>query len=86
MGRGAGNCTTELLLSFLKNPKFHVKPVLELIDKYFVEMKAKLQWGYEIPYMITGYLNQHPRAAMRFMEQTDGKDVVAFYDSVMEEE
>ena len=30
MGRGAGNCTTELLLSFLKNPKYDVRPLLDV--------------------------------------------------------
>ncbi len=69
MGRGAGNCTTELLLSFLKNPKYRLRPVLSLIDKYFIEMKAKLQWGYEIPYMITGSLNKHPRPGIAFVKQ-----------------
>lgn len=29
LGRGAGNCPTELLIGFLKNPKFHLRPVLE---------------------------------------------------------
>ena len=29
MGRGAGNCSTELLLGFLKNPKYHITPVVK---------------------------------------------------------
>lgn len=85
MGRGAGNCTTELLLSFLKNPKFRLQPVLALIDKYFVDMKAKLQWGYEIPYMITGSLNKHPRPGIAFVkERREGSDrsFVDYYNTM----
>jgi len=36
LGRGAGNCALELLLAFLKNPKFHLRPVIECIEKHFV--------------------------------------------------
>ncbi len=28
LGRGAGNCQTELLLGFLHNPKYRLRPVL----------------------------------------------------------
>src|SRR6185295_12014220 len=33
MGRAAGNCPLELLVDFLKNPKFDVRPILDLIQK-----------------------------------------------------
>lgn len=67
MGRGAGNCPLELLLSFLKNPKFDIGPVLEIIQELFISLKAKVEWGYHIPYMITGILNEHPRSGMKAM-------------------
>jgi 4-hydroxy 2-oxovalerate aldolase len=86
LGRGAGNCQLELLLSFLHNPKFNLRPVIECVQKHVEPMREKLRWGYAIPYMITGYLNQHPRAAMKFMEEGDGTDFVRFFDSVIEEE
>ncbi len=73
MGRAAGNCTTELLLGFLKNPKYDLRPVLALIEKYFIPLKDELKWGYEIPYMITGIMNKHPRSALAFMrDQIEG--------------
>jgi 4-hydroxy 2-oxovalerate aldolase len=31
IGRGAGNCPLELLISFLKNPKFKVRPLIDAI-------------------------------------------------------
>jgi 4-hydroxy 2-oxovalerate aldolase len=86
LGRGAGNCPMELLFSFLHNPKFDLRPVLECIQHQVEPMREKLRWGFAIPYMVTGYLNQHPRTAMKFMEQTDGKDIVKFYDAEIEEE
>jgi len=86
MGRGAGNCPMELLLGFLHNPKFRLRPVIQCIQDYIEPMREALRWGPDIPYMITGQLNQHPRAAMKFMEGEDRKNLVKFYDSMSEEE
>ena len=86
LGRGAGNCPMELLLGFLRNPKFRMRPLLECIQEHIEPMRSKLRWGYDIPYMITGQLNQHPRAAMKFMEGEDWKNIVSFFDSMVEEE
>ncbi|HOV33650.1 MAG TPA: aldolase catalytic domain-containing protein [Candidatus Hydrogenedens sp.] len=84
MGRAAGNCTTELLLSFLENPKYDLKPVLDLIERYFVPLKDELKWGYELPYLVTGVLNQHPRTALAYIkEQNQGTQhsLKEFYES-----
>jgi 4-hydroxy 2-oxovalerate aldolase len=86
LGRGAGNCQLELLLSFLHNPKYHLRPILECIQKHIEPMREQLRWGFSIPYMVTGYLNQHPKAAMEFMERSDGKDIVRFYDTAVSPE
>jgi 4-hydroxy 2-oxovalerate aldolase len=64
IGRGAGNCPMELLLSFLKNPKFDITPILKVMEDTFVPLRKEIEWGYIIPYMITGILNEHPRPAM----------------------
>jgi 4-hydroxy 2-oxovalerate aldolase len=71
MGRGAGNCAMELLMSFLRNPKYNIIPVLQFIEDYMVPLKAKgdAVWGYDVPYMITGSLNQHPRDAIAFIKE-----------------
>jgi 4-hydroxy 2-oxovalerate aldolase len=86
LGRGAGNCPIELLLGFLKNPKFHVRPILECIQNQFVPLREKVTWGYDIPYMITGQLNLHPRSAIAFLDGKEKTNFVAFYDSAVEEE
>ncbi|MBN1444922.1 MAG: aldolase catalytic domain-containing protein [Candidatus Omnitrophica bacterium] len=86
LGRGAGNCQIELLLGFLHNPKFNLRPVIQCIQEYVEPLREKLRWGFDIPYMLTGLLNQHPRDAMKFMEGDDRKNLIKFYDAIMEEE
>jgi len=86
MGRGAGNCSLELLLAFLKNPKFKLRPVLECIQKHFLPLRDKMEWGYQIPYMLTGMLNQHPRAAIAMRGGKNADDFVSFYDQLFEKE
>ncbi len=86
MGRGAGNCPLELLIAFLKNPKFKLRPVLECVQKHFLVLQNQMEWGYQIPYMLTGMLNQHPRAAIAMRAGTAPNDYLAFYDELFEEE
>lgn len=80
MGRGAGNCPTELLISFLKNPKFNVRPLIKVIEEEILPWREKIDWGYFIPYMVGGVMNQHPRAAMAHMESANKDKVLDFYD------
>lgn len=82
MGRGAGNCPLELLLSFLKNPKFDIRPLIEVIQEIFIPLKAEIEWGYHIPYLITGVLNEHPRSAMKIMSQQALPNLKQFYDDL----
>ena len=84
LGRGAGNCPTELLIGFLHNPKFHLRPILQCIQKYIEPLRKELLWGFDIPYMITGVLNRHPRAAIQFNNSENQGDLVMFYDSMIE--
>ncbi len=79
IGRGAGNCPMELLLSFLKNPKFDIEPILEVLESVFVDLRKEIEWGYIIPYMVTGILNEHPRPAMA-MRQLEGNERNKFVD------
>lgn len=84
MGRGAGNCAMELLLGFLKNPKYSLYSLLTFIEKYMLPLKASgVQWGYDIQYMLTGQLNRHPRAAMAFTAD-NRTDYCGFYTSLLE--
>lgn len=74
MGRGAGNCYTEALLGFLKNPKYKIEPALAFVREYIAPLKEKgVVWGYDVPYLLTGLYNVHPYAAIDFLkaERTD---------------
>jgi len=71
LGRGAGNCPMELLIGFLKNPKYKMMPVLKFIEEFIVPLEKELDWGYSIPYMLTGQLNEHPRTAMKARDEGD---------------
>ena len=84
MGRGAGNCAMELLLGFLKNPKFNLFPVLKFLESYMVPLKQSgVVWGYDIPYLLTGHLNQHPSAAIDYMK-SEKTDYAEFYTDLLE--
>ncbi len=86
MGRGAGNCAMELLLGFLRNPKYNVYPVLKFIQDHMVKLHDDgIVWGYDLQYLVTGLLNQHPRTAIKFTkdQRTNYAD---FYKEIITEE
>lgn len=86
LGRGAGNCPTELLLGFLKNPKFQIRPVLQCLQEHVMPLREKIAWGYDIPYMLTGQMNLHPQSAMAFLDGEDRRNFLQFYDSIIMED
>lgn len=84
MGRGAGNCAMELLLGFLKNPRYSLYSLLSFIEKYMIPLRESgVVWGYDLQYMFTGQLNRHPREAMSFTAE-NRKDYCEFYKSLLE--
>lgn len=86
MGRGAGNCAMELLLGFLKNPKYNEYPVLEFIEKHMIPMKEKgVVWGYDLPYLLTGQFNQHPRTAIAYTKE-NRKDITEYFKELTSQE
>lgn len=84
IGRGAGNCPLELLLGFLKNPKFDIRPILDLISTEFIPLREKIEWGYIIPYALAGMLNEHPKAAMALRASERKENYREFYDSLLD--
>lgn len=57
MGRGAGNTTTELAVSFLNkkyNCNYAMDQILDAIDLYMEYFKENFSWGYSTPYFISG--------------------------------
>jgi len=86
IGRAAGNCPLELLIGFLKNPKFNIVPVLDVIGKTIIPLREKIEWGYTIPYMLAGILDQHPEASMKWVEGggPNKHNYVEFYKQISE--
>jgi 4-hydroxy 2-oxovalerate aldolase len=82
LGRGAGNCPMEILLGFLRNPKFKLRPVIEVIQNTILPMKADFDWGPSIPYNITGQRNLHPKSAMDWREGDTPDDYLSFFDKI----
>jgi 4-hydroxy 2-oxovalerate aldolase len=80
IGRGAGNCPMELLISFLRNPKFNLRPILKCLEDYYVPLRQKIEWGALVPYLITAHFNQHPRSAIQIRAGDDKDKYVDFYD------
>ena len=84
LGRGAGNCPSELLLGFLKNPRYNIMPILIFIEKHITKLRAEgVKWGYDVPYLLTGILNQHPRTAIDF-EERERQDYPNFYQELLD--
>jgi 4-hydroxy 2-oxovalerate aldolase len=80
LGRGAGNCPMELLIGFLRNPKFRIRPIYQVIQEHLLPLSKTVEWGPFPQYNITGQLNEHPRDAMA-ARAGDKRDLyVEFYD------
>ena len=84
IGRGPGNCCLELLIGFLKNPKFNLSPILKFIQDYMLPLREQIEWGYIIPYMLTGILNEHPRTAIAYRESPNKDKYAEFYERLLE--
>ena len=70
MGRGAGNCPMELLIGFLRNPKYKLRPVIEFAGQEMEALRAAgTVWGPSLAYLLTGQFNQHPRAAIAYTKK-----------------
>ncbi|MBR1823869.1 MAG: aldolase catalytic domain-containing protein [Ruminococcus sp.] len=86
MGRGAGNCAMELLLGFLKNPKYNVYPVFQFIEKHMPKLREEgAVWGYDLQYLLTGLFNQHPRTAIQYTKDKRS-DISEFYKEIISQE
>ncbi|MCR5746663.1 MAG: aldolase catalytic domain-containing protein [Lachnospiraceae bacterium] len=82
MGRGAGNCSMENLLGLLRNPKYNLYPAIKFVENHTRPLKKEgVQWGYDLQYLMTGILNQHPRTAIAFTK--DGRtDYTEYYTEI----
>jgi len=72
IGRGAGNCPLEVLMSFLKNPKFKLRPIFDVIQRQLIPLQKEIDWGY-------------PRSAMKWMASEAKNDFVGFYNQIIDQ-
>jgi 4-hydroxy 2-oxovalerate aldolase len=82
LGRGAGNCPMELLIGFLRNPKFHIRPIYKVLQDHLLPLSREVEWGPFVQYNITGQLNEHPRSAIAARAGDQRDDYVGFYDKL----
>ncbi len=82
LGRGAGNCPMELLIGFLRNPKFHIRPIYKVLQDHLLPLSRQVEWGPHVQYNITGQLNEHPRSAIAARGGDQRDEYLAFYDKL----
>ncbi len=66
MGRGAGNLCTELICRYIntvKEKKYNLTPLLEVIDDYIQPIHSASPWGYSVHYYLAAMHNCHPSYA-----------------------
>lgn len=71
MGRGAGNLATESILAYMQQrygDKFNVIYSLFCVDTYISPIKKKINWGYQLPYMLSGFCECHPSYAKNMVQ------------------
>ena len=73
----------ELLLGFLCNPKFRLRPVVKLLQDYIEPLRKDYAWGALLPYNITGQMNRHPQAAIKFLGSDEKSNFIKFFDEIV---
>lgn len=91
MGRGAGNATTELVVSFLNriyNTNYNLDAVMDAIDMYMVGIQENNRWGYSTEYFIAGLYCCHVNNIAYLLKnhRTTAKDMRNIIESLSEEE
>ncbi len=82
IGRAAGNCPLELLIGHCEGASYDVRPLLQVIADELLPLRESIEWGYTIPYAITGMLNQHPRSAMALRGTGREREFGAFFEEI----
>lgn len=62
MGRGAGNTPTELVAEYMVKKlgySYDIDAILDIIDNYMDNIRARCEWGYTTSYFIAGCYSAH---------------------------
>lgn len=69
----------------MKNPKYEIAPVLSFIEKHMLKLiEDGTVWGYNIPYLLTGLTDQHPRTAIAATKNHD-TNYLDFYHMLLDD-
>lgn len=72
MGRVPGNLCIEQFMDYMNNQfgeDYLTEPVYDAIDDYIAPIKAKMPWGYAIPYALSAKFNLHRTYAEYLMKK-----------------
>lgn len=91
MGRGAGNATTELVVSYLNRKcgcHYNLDAVMDAIDIYMGYFQENYKWGYSTPYFIAGMYQCHVNniAYLLNNHRASAKDMRNIIDSMSQDE
>ena len=91
MGRGAGNTTTELMVSYLNRKcgcHYDMDAIMDAIDVYMGFFQERYQWGYSTPYFISGLYCCHVNniAYLLNNHRTNAKDMRLVIESMKPED
>lgn len=91
MGRGAGNATTELVVSFLNEKcgcHYDMDAIMDAIDVYMGYFMENYSWGYSTPYFIAGLYCCHVNNIAYLLKnhRTNAKDMRNIIESLNPED
>jgi len=91
MGRGAGNATTELVVSYMNKKcgtHYDMDAIMDAIDVYMEYFKENYEWGYSTPYFIAGLYCCHVNniAYLLNNHRTKAKDMRNIIESLPAED
>lgn len=90
MGRGAGNLPTELMMGYLNRrykKDYNIDAILAVADNVILEIKERNNWGYSLPYYLSGVYGVHPSYILSFMERKtqDSGDIKQLIDMISDD-
>ena len=56
------------------------------MTRLYVPLRTEIEWGYIIPYAVTGILNEHPRDAIAIRKTDEKDDYLGFYNQMIKPE
>ncbi|RKJ41993.1 hypothetical protein D7X94_00500 [Acutalibacter sp. 1XD8-33] len=91
MGRGAGNATTELVVSYLNRKcgcHYDMDSIMDAIDIYMEYFTENYHWGYSTPYFIAGLYCCHVNNIAYLLKnhRTNAKDMRNIIESLPAED